>query len=78
MPIVVNTEDFKNIKTYEELIRAASKVRSVVSAFCSNAFSDKHRKFASCEACPFYSKRYDDCLSGFISQCLAEEIEQEE
>lgn len=73
MPTVENTEDFKNIKTYEELIRAASKVRSVVSAFCLNAFSDKYRKFASCDACPFYSHKYDECLSGFIAQCLDEE-----
>ncbi len=77
MPIV-NTEDFKNVRTYQDLLKAAAKVKSVASAFCLNAVMTGTKQFATCEACPFYSKRYDDCLSGFISQCLAEEIEQEE
>ena len=72
MPIV-NTEDFKNVRTYQDLLKAAAKVRATVSAFCLNAFNDKNRKFASCEACPFYSRKYDECLSGFIAQCLDEE-----
>lgn len=69
----INTDDFKDVRTYQDLLKAAAKVRAVVSSFCLNAVMTGNKKFAACEACPFYSKKYDECLSGFVAQVLDEE-----